>query len=121
MWQCNHFVMMIPMTWRSGLHGDYILINHKLENRVSITKTLTKHEHYGKSELQPISKFNPIKSGTNDNLVLEKQYIFQMFVCNVNDFCKQLMQNLDMPGLRNLKKICSSNFYNAIDYYNYSS
>jgi hypothetical protein len=105
---------MIPMAWRSGLHGENVLI--KLENRVSITKTLTKHVHYWKSELQPISKFNPTKSGTNDNLVLEKQYIFQMFVYNVNDFRKQLMQNLDMPGLRNLKKICSSNFNNAIDY-----
>jgi hypothetical protein len=90
MWQCNHFAMMIPMTWRSGLHGENILINYKLENRVSITKTSTKHEHYWKSELQLISKFNPIKSGTNDNFVLEKQYIFQMFVCNVNDFHKKL-------------------------------
>jgi hypothetical protein len=92
MWQCNHFAMMIPMTWRSGLHGENILINYKLENRVSITKTSTKHEHYWKSELQPISKFNPIKSGTNDNFVLEKQYIFQMFVSNVNDFHKNLMK-----------------------------
>jgi hypothetical protein len=91
--------MMIPMTWRSGLHGENILINRKLENRVSTTKTSTKHEHYWKSELQPISKFNSIKSCTNDNLVLEKQYIFQMFVYNVNDFCKKLMKIWTCRGL----------------------
>lgn len=91
--------MMILMTWRSGLHGENIVINHKLENKVSITKTSTKHEHYWKSELQLISKFNPIKSGTSDNLLLEKQYIFQMFVYNVNDFRKKLMKIWTCCGL----------------------